>query len=171
MTFETTLQVGSVEAAQPAGIRAARLDDVEKLTAIAKRSHTDSRFYQDGHFDRERCDSLYATWITKSCEGRSETVLIAEDNKEPIGYITCDRAENGNGQIGLVAVSEQAAGKGWGTRLVRGALDWFSSRKVDKVEVVTQGCNVAAQRLYQRAGFVTKSVELWFHGWGVSAHA
>ncbi len=165
MTFETTLKPGSAPVEQVAGIRSAGPDDVDKLAAIAKRSHTDSRFYKDGHFDRARCDDLFAAWITKSCQGRSEGVLVAEEKGEPVGYITCDRAADGSGQIGLVAVAEQASGKGWGTRLVRGALDWFSSRKFDKVEVVTQGCNVAAQRLYQRAGFVTKSVEFWFHWW------
>jgi dTDP-4-amino-4,6-dideoxy-D-galactose acyltransferase len=171
MTFETAIKPGSVPAGHAEGIRPAVPGDVEKLAAIAKRSHTDSRFYHDGHFSRELCDALYATWITKSCQGRSERVLVAEEEDEPVGYITCDRAENGHGQIGLVAVAEQASGRGWGTRLVSGALDWFSSRKVERVEVVTQGCNVAAQRLYQRAGFITKNVELWFHWWSVSAHA
>jgi ribosomal protein S18 acetylase RimI-like enzyme len=33
------------------------------------------------------------------------------------------------------------------------------------VSVVTQGRNVAAQRLYQRAGFVTASTQLWYHRW------
>jgi len=31
--------------------------------------------------------------------------------------------------------------------------------------VVTQGRNLAAQRLYQRNGFVTASLQLWYHRW------
>jgi len=30
---------------------------------------------------------------------------------------------------------------------------------------VTQGSNIAAQRLYQRSGFLPKSVQLWYHFW------
>jgi hypothetical protein len=33
------------------------------------------------------------------------------------------------------------------------------------VQVITQGRNYAAQRLYQRAGFVTRKTELWYHKW------
>ena len=33
------------------------------------------------------------------------------------------------------------------------------------MKVVTQGRNIAGQRLYQRCGFLTRSVELWYHKW------
>jgi ribosomal protein S18 acetylase RimI-like enzyme len=36
---------------------------------------------------------------------------------------------------------------------------------VQRVSVVTQGRNVAAQKLYQSCGFTTCSVQLWYHWW------
>ena len=33
------------------------------------------------------------------------------------------------------------------------------------MHVVTQGGNVAAQRVYQHAGFRTARTELWYHRW------
>jgi dTDP-4-amino-4,6-dideoxy-D-galactose acyltransferase len=54
---------------------------------------------------------------------------------------------------------------GVGRALVVNAIRWFSGQGVDSVSVVTQGRNVRAQRLYQRCGFTTRSVELWFHRW------
>jgi hypothetical protein len=33
------------------------------------------------------------------------------------------------------------------------------------VNVVTQGRNSKAQRLYERCGFLTRSVQLWYHRW------
>ena len=34
-----------------------------------------------------------------------------------------------------------------------------------KSSLVTQGRNLYAQRLYQKAGFFTKGTELWYHKW------
>jgi hypothetical protein len=33
------------------------------------------------------------------------------------------------------------------------------------VEIVTQGRNLSAQRVFQRAGAHVAAVELWFHKW------
>jgi ribosomal protein S18 acetylase RimI-like enzyme len=46
---------------------------------------------------------------------------------------------------------------------------WFSEEGVEVVSVVTQARNVRAQRLYQRYGFTTRSVKLWFHRWSAEA--
>jgi dTDP-4-amino-4,6-dideoxy-D-galactose acyltransferase len=49
--------------------------------------------------------------------------------------------------------------------LVDQALAWFAQQKVTRVQVVTQGRNILAQRMYQRSGFVTHTVKLWYHRW------
>lgn len=146
-------------------IRPARAEDVAGLAEIARSSHTDSRFYFDERFPRERCDHLYETWIRRSClEGFADAVLVAEQDSRPAGYITCSLSA-GVGSVGLIAVADWARGAGHGSGLVRSALAWFEERNVSAVRVVTQGRNVQAQRLYQRCGFVTASVELWHHRW------
>jgi hypothetical protein len=33
------------------------------------------------------------------------------------------------------------------------------------VKTVTQGRNIPAQRTYQRCGFQTAAVQLWYHRW------
>jgi hypothetical protein len=50
---------------------------------------------------------------------------------------------------------------------MHGALRWFTENRLNRVEVVTQARNFTAQRLYQRSGFVTANVQLWFHKWFV----
>lgn len=145
--------------------------DIPGLERIAAANHQDSRFYFDGRFPRAGCDALYATWIRRSCEGWADAVLVPEVDGEARGYITChlDAApEPGGpprGRIGLVGVGEQARGRGIGPRLVYASLDWFREHEAETVSVVTQGRNVQAQRLYQRCGFVTASVALWYHRW------
>lgn len=139
-------------------------DDLPSLQAIARISYRDTRFYADPHFEEARCDALYETWIEKSCHGRDDAVIVAEINRRPAGFITCS-VHDGEGVIGLVGVAPTVRGRSVGRLLVEAAQGWFQSRDVARTLVVTQGRNIAAQRLYQRCGFLTHSAELWFHRW------
>jgi len=147
------------------GLRSAAPDDISVLRDIARVSHKDSRFYFDPHFERERCGDLYALWIEKSCTGWADVVLISCLDRQPVAYISCHRESDSRGRIGLVGVAPIAQKHGLGNQLVRGALRWFSAHDINEVSVVTQGRNVNAQRLYQRCGFMTKTVGIWFHRW------
>jgi ribosomal protein S18 acetylase RimI-like enzyme len=165
MTYELVFDRARPSTATPPGIRAARESDIPALRAIASVSHTDSRFYSDGGFDRARCDELYATWIEKSCRGWADVVFVAEHDRAPAGYLSCHAREGRRGEIGLVGIAESAQGRGLGRALVQSGLGWFTERGLERATVVTQGRNVAAQRLYQSAGFRTSSVQLWHHRW------
>ena len=145
-------------------IRAAVPSDVPALRSIATVAHTDSRFYFDPQFPRERCDELYATWIEQSCRGGADLTLVGVLDDGPCGYLTC-HANESIGSIGLVGVAPAARGRGVGRALVDGALAFFAAREVTRVRVVTQARNVAAQALYQRHGFRTTAVQLWYHRW------
>jgi ribosomal protein S18 acetylase RimI-like enzyme len=64
-----------------------------------------------------------------------------------------------------VSVAADARGRSLGSALVEHSLRWFGERGMKDVSVVTQGRNAAAQRLYQRCGFITDSVQIWYHRW------
>jgi len=147
-------------------IRTPREDDMPALQRIARASSTVSRFFFDNRFENDAAERLYDTWITKSCKGYAEHVLVAELADAPVGYITChvDSAER-KGRIGLVGVDEMVRGRSIGTSLTLAALGWFRDQRVESIEVITQGRNIPAQRLYQRCGFRTQNLELWFHKW------
>jgi ribosomal protein S18 acetylase RimI-like enzyme len=91
-------------------------------------------------------------------------VLVALDTGKPVGYISC-HLKGQIGQIGLLGVSANAQGKGYGSQLIEAAFCWFAEHGAGEVSVVTQGRNVGAQRVYQKYGFLTKSVHLWYHRW------
>lgn len=146
------------------GVRAYIPPDLPALKKIARVSYTDSRFYFDPHFPREKCDLLYERWIEKSCAGGAERVIVAETDRQTVGFITCHLKED-VGEIGLLGVSEVARGGGVGGALIRASLDWFWEQGAARVSVVTQGRNVGAQRAYQRAGFLTQTVQVWYHRW------
>jgi dTDP-4-amino-4,6-dideoxy-D-galactose acyltransferase len=143
-------------------------DDIPALRSIARESHHDSRFYHDPHFPKSLCDKLYETWIENSCNGYADAVLVAELDRQPVGYITCRKLDQTTGQIGLLGVHGDLQGRGLGQSLVREALRWFSEYNIGIISVVTQGRNCQAQRVYQQCGFMTYALQLWFHRWFLS---
>jgi dTDP-4-amino-4,6-dideoxy-D-galactose acyltransferase len=144
-------------------IRPSKPEDIPALRSLAGVSHRDTRFFFDPNFPRGRCVELYQTWIEKSCNGYADAVLVAELDSSVVGYITCKLLGDGRGQIGLVGVGARVQGRGIGQGLVKAGLGWFAERGADQVIVVSQGRNISAQRLYQRCGFLTQSVQLWYH--------
>jgi dTDP-4-amino-4,6-dideoxy-D-galactose acyltransferase len=160
-----TLDRASAEPAGLAdGIRPALPEELPELIAIASESHTDSRFYADPGFPRERCAALYRTWIEKGHSDFASEVLVAERDSRPGGYVVCERSGD-TGRIGLLAVAPWTRGRGAGRSLVNASVAWFQRERIPRITVVTQGRNVSAQRLYQSCGFLTCSVQLWFHRW------
>lgn len=148
----------------PAMVRPAVESDFSTLKWIARQSHHDSRFYFDNHFATELCDKLFEIWIENSYNGFANQTLVADVNGIPAGYITC-HIEEAEGRIGLLAVHPDYQGKALGSALVNASLVWFASQGVKQISVVTQGRNIRAQRLYQRCGFITQSMQIWYHWW------
>jgi ribosomal protein S18 acetylase RimI-like enzyme len=167
MTFDCKLtsRVATRDHEGSGSIRPSTHADIPALRTIAAANHTDSRFYADGRFARAKCDELYATWIEKSCRGWADVVFVAELDGAPVGYLSCHMKPAKTGSIGLVGLAAHAQGRGLGRRLVAAGVDWFHGRGAERATVVTQGCNVAAQHLYQSCGFRTASVQLWHHLW------
>jgi dTDP-4-amino-4,6-dideoxy-D-galactose acyltransferase len=151
-------------------IRPSREEDIPVLRSIARISFRNTRFYYDTNFPRPLCDALYETWIENSCRGLDDYVLVAEIHGVVSGFVTGKLTGDKIGEIGLVGVDPNWQGKGLGYDLVNAALEWFSEREVQSVWVVTQGRNSQAQRLYQRCGFLTYLVQLWYHKWFMNEH-
>lgn len=156
------------EAAEPRGrvtIRESDDRDIAPLAEIARKSYRASRYYFDQNFPEELCERFYSTWIIKSCQGYADRVFVADLDGEAVGFTTCNVIGPGRGDITLVGVSDSFGGRGIGEKLVRHTLQWFRDNDVAWIEVVTQGRNYGAQRLYQKCGFRTLKTELWYHKW------
>ena len=150
------------------GVRRFQERDLPSLQRIASEIYTDTRFYYDQHFAPAQVAALYSEWLTKSCQ--TETVFVVSDqgslsSDDACGFITCQFDHHGIGRIGLLGVGNQAKGKGHGHNLILAAQQYFQTTGAAEVCVVTQGRNIAAQRLYQAHGFRTRSVALWYHKW------
>ena len=166
MTLERVAGTGDKSPDKHSDLRAATSHDVTRLKQIARASHTDTRFFFDANFDRGKAADLYETWIEASCDRFADKVFVVQRGGDVAGYVTCRLALNRQeGSIGLIAVDAAHQGQGIGRELVQAALDWFEEQKVDRTTVVTQGRNLAAQRLYARCGFITRKFELYYHRW------
>ena len=141
--------------------------DLDQLLPIAGNSFIQSRFYVDPGFDNGSASRMFQIWLEKSITSESgAAVIVAELNDAAVGFVTCHlHKPPGEGNIGLAGVAESARGLGCARAMFQQASGWISGQGLDSVNTVTQGRNIAAQRLFQRCGFVTRSVELWFHKW------
>ncbi len=140
--------------------------DIPVLEEIARTSYHDTRYYYDTRYPQERSNAMYGAWIVQSCRGKAARVVVAEKHGQPLGYVTCHVADDRTiGQIGLVGIHAGARGKGLGRALIQEAQRWFASQNIGSVSVVTQARNIGAIRLYQRCGFLTSKLQLWYHKW------
>ncbi len=146
-------------------VRPYRPEDKIGIEDIAAVAYHDTRFFYDRNIGVEHATALYREWAAKSCDGAVDAVLVAADSQVVQGFITCQLQSPRHGQIGLVGVHEESRGAGLGQMLVEAALAYFVDKGVDSVEVVTQGRNIAAQRLYQKCGFRSHSLHLWYPRW------
>ena len=153
----------------PAGgdsnVRPVQPGDIDRLCAIAGNIHQMTRFYNDPGFPRDRCAALYETWIRSSCEGRADAVFVYAPTGAASGYLTCHFDPGRRGRIGLVGLAPEVRRQGGAGQLVRAAQRWFADHDAALVTVVSQGGNRAAQRTYERCGFLNDDTALWFHRW------
>jgi len=171
LTIEKDMKGHQPSESRPKGlenirVRPAEDQDLPALQTISRNSYFNSRFYIDDRFPEQTCQLYYETWIKKSYESRADLVLVAEVDEEVLGYTTLNfNPEKSEGQVGLIAVAEDARKHGVGYALVDGLLRWYASQGAQRIFAVTQGRNIATQRLSQRMGFMSKSCHLYYHKW------
>lgn len=164
LEFDRRLDRDSITNDSHPGVRLYTASDLSALIAIAKEVHTDSRFALDPQLSPKSA-LLFEKWIVRDVSRQNGAVFVADIGDGACGYCTCHPHPDqpGVGQIGLVGVHPNSAGRGLGRALLQSAMTWFSASGFDSVQVVTQGANIAAQRLYQSFGFRTCKTGVWFH--------
>lgn len=146
-------------------IRLATPDDLPELLAIVDQRFDDSRFFADQNFPRDKSNSLFLRWIENDVRGcgRADKVWVAIAEDTIVGFATVDRTNNDVTRLGLIAAARP--GGGIGSKLVAQVQDHSRDIGAKKLFVGTQLRNIRAQRLYQRCGFRTCEVGLWYHRW------
>lgn len=139
--------------------------DLETLKAIAHSAHHDTRFFKDLNFDRSKCAELYEKWIEQDFEFGHVLGFFPTNRSEAGGYVTLSKKSRETARIGLIAVEESQRGCGGGRMLLDAAMKTAAELGAKKTLVATQGTNVPALKLYEKAGFRICDVKIWFHRW------
>jgi len=147
-------------------IRKAVERDIKILQECGHDIYRLSRYYYDPNFDPEKVNEFYSSWINKAVLGLFDDYCYVLCDKDlPIGFCTIKEYHVQSARIGLVGLDQNYNNSGLGSYMLEQVLENLRINNINYVEVVTQGRNYAAQRLYQRCGFITKNTELWYHKW------
>ena len=139
--------------------------DLEVVKLIARTAHYDTRFFKDLNFGRLKCAMLYEKWIDRDFEVGQMLGFFPDHLAEAGGYVTFSQESSEIARIGLIAVEESLRGRGGGRILLDAAMSAAAESGAKKIRVATQGTNVAALKLYEKAGFRVCDVKIWFHRW------
>ena len=135
------------------------------LLKLALESGEFSRFRCDPLFPPELFEKLYHHWIIRAVRKEiAWEVLVVKDMDGTSGVVTLGAKEE-RGDIGLLAVSSRARGRGLGKLLMRDAEKAFIKHGYAEVQVVTQKRNVVACRLYESFGYRVEKIENVYHFW------
>ena len=91
--------------------------------------------------------------------------FILEADQKPVAFTTVKENDDGTAAIGIVGVDKNYSGRSLGTILIEKVINKLREKNLSVLRVVTQGRNYPAQRLYQKSGFITNQMELWYHKW------
>lgn len=159
----------------PEMIRDFRPSDAETLVRLARFSYTSipDRFHLDPRLAADASDELYAEWIRNSCSGEmADFIAVAHHGGRVIGYATLRDFGDYDGlsnvriaHLGLGAVEPDFRGRGLVSDLVIHGLEWLNRRGGRFAFISTQGNNIPAQRLFQKAGFRPAATDLTLHYW------
>ena len=138
---------------------ASRLND--RLKELACSSGWLSRFNMDKRL-RRFFRPMYETWLENDFQHGK--VFVWPDEDGAVGLATV-QMKGGEGKIGLVAVAESARRQGVGMKLMEAVLSWIASQDGASCTVATQGENLGARRLYEKAGFKIVSEHDVYHLW------
>lgn len=140
-----------------------KLDAV--LEQLAYESGRHSRFRLDSHFQPDDFYRMYKTWIIKSIKKEiADKVFVIKDNDNVSAMVTL-KINSPKGEIGLIAVSEQSQGKGYGKALIDVCCNELLQCGVNTIEVPTQMENKSACQFYEKCGFSVKSITNIYHFW------
>ena len=148
----------------PCLIRPFKREEISQLAQIAKESFSVANiatngFFADPSLPKLKLADFHSTWVTNSCNGLVDEVLVADIEGVPAGFTTLKKQEKINKFLNkkidimiLSAVSNKTRKKGIYTSMINAGLKYFEG-KSDVVEVGTEVANFPVQKAWVKLGF------------------
>ena len=137
----------------------------DKLIKLAIESGLYSRFNIDPKIERAYFEEMYKTWIVNSVNKKIALEVLVAINEQTIAAFVTLGEKNARADIGIIAVDANFRGKGIGRSLMFAAENWFKNSNYQLMQVVTQGNNTAACKLYESCGYKVEKLEYFYHLW------
>lgn len=140
-------------------------DPSSKMIDLAIQCGSYSRFKTDEAIGESNYERMYRLWLVKSTNREmAKEVLIYSIQQEIAGFLTIAE-KNNRADPGLGAVDFKFRGKGLGRIIFQNAEKWAYDNGYKEIQLVTQGDNIQACRLYEKLGYTIESMEYFYHIW------
>ncbi len=133
-----------------------------ELFQLALQSGVYSRFNVDAHFVNNEFERLYKQWMINSF--KKARVFVYQEGDSMLAFTTLE-IKNGIPDIGLIAVDENARGKGVGSALLNYLNVLLARDKFQELTVTTQGKNLNAMAFYKKNKFEILNRNFIYHVW------
>ncbi len=139
-------------------------EDDARLAAITDAAfHSGTRFHLEPAFSPTSVTSLHRRWMQNLIDDESVSIWVHRMDDTITGYITLAQGDRpASGHVGLVGVDPAFRRRGIGQGLLA-ALESEVQPLLDEITVVTESANIAALRLYTRAGYTIRQSWTVFH--------
>jgi dTDP-4-amino-4,6-dideoxy-D-galactose acyltransferase len=136
--------------------------EISELVILAKKSYVSTRFRQPW-FTSEQSNNFYGAWIKKAVLGEFDDVCLIIKTADSIqGFISLKKV-NTQIKIGLIAVAQEAQGKGIARQLLAMAEVYALQQQCTQITVATQTSNITAINLYSRNNYTLKESNYWLY--------
>ncbi len=144
------------------------VEDTENMGSLLKlaiQSGELSRFNVDKRIGENKFKEMYCLWLKNSLNRQiAQDVLVYKEKNEIAGFVTLGERNN-IADIGIIAVDFAHRGKGIGKKLMQGAEHICAQAGYNNIQVVTQGANLAACKLYETCAYEKVNEEYFYHIW------
>lgn len=138
---------------------------LRQLRLLAWQSAEFSRFRIDPAMPTGAWRRMYSIWMYKSLtRDLADQVLVERVDGAIVGMLTLKYRQR-QAEIGLFAVGPDWRGRGIGRRLLAAARHHCLENNCNGMQVVTQGTNLPACRIYESAGYTLRTAHNIFHFW------